>query len=1520
MPKGKDQRRGILVHILLIVTIAVPFALSVTGAGGSGAISSDSDFTLDGDLTTREIILASSTITGSKHDFTFNAGLTPKGECSTCHNVRIGEPFLWTRNLTEEQSYFTQNSNPNYVKSPTIYCYDCHDNHATVDDDPDYRYFINESLGRYIPQDVAFDSNLTDKLAYNSTPRDSAVGFYETAPPNSVPPINGRPTGGHYIKSNASGLTNINQGDKLPCTDCHEPHNSEPTNEVFLRGNAWFPLGGKVATNLKASNYTRSGTGTGRAICINCHGYNDTGTPVRFVDVNAAYGSTDTIIHTPPGVIEHVSTNATACTDCHTHDSNCGQCHGSPPYDQSHTTHYFEARGPTITTCFDCHYFSTETHKDGTVNYGDDASQNFTTTTACDTCHSPGGAFDGVNDTAIGAKLNWAAGVYESGTLKAGKGKWCAGCHDDDPAYSKHERVEPIILDDPDATYVCSWGWRNQEGGYYGYGYRWHAAGTGSCTVTWTPDVPKAGDYKVYAWWQTRGDRASNAPYTINYDGGSETVLMDQRNDWDKWNYVGTFPFAAGTSNSIVLSDDADMTVDADAVMLDGSGAYAPNVIGDNTTFGYYVSGHKISCTNCHDTSKNHIDHEQRTYAADEATRQAINPYGDSYRLKDINGQPALNIPRPVYPAGTNPLTHWGDFALCLDCHDRYKVLGDISQTNFWNNDASPANSHNIHLGIGSAHFDSDWDSGHSTYGSSRLDSSESCIACHNVHGSPAKAMVRHGELISSYHPFASTFTWTTPENFTGGNYSVYARWTEDTTRATNARYMINYNGSSDKVYKDQRSQGGEWVLLGNYSFADGANGSVVLDNEYADGGVIADAIGWDSDGNVTSDPEVIVDNANGTATGDPWRTSTGISGYYGEDYQYQRQMKNKISALNFSYLLPTPATATWSAPNGSYYVYANWTEDPSRASNAKYTINHTGGSETVYENQQTNGTGWNQLGTGPYTFGAGNYVELSIEGADGYIIADAIGWDSEGNVTTEPEVVVDNPNATYVGTWPNSSYAPGYYGADYQYKNPNEGGLVDPNAMLNESVGGKFNYDGAQVTVNGVCGACHGPVSYYRLPFLNPRVLMPQAEPSSVDNKIEEQVLLTAYAYSPRGTTISNVTIDLTPINGSATQLMYDDGTHGDQILGDNTYSYLTTVAANVTTGLKLLTVNVTNSYGSGTDDVEVMVANPGWFAIDNSDADFVGLWASSSSETGYQETYFKYDATGNGSETATFTPPLLQSGTFNVYAWWYEGTNRATNAPYTINHSGGSDTVRVNQKANGSQFVLLGTYSFNAQPSYTSVIVDTADAEFVGDWVASTDIAYAYGSDLKYISAGTGANTTTFTPSLPVAGNYSVYAWWIQHSNRADNAPYTIYYSNGSDTVLVNQKDGGSGWTYLGTYYFNASTNGSVVLSDDANGYVIADAVKWQLEVESEMQRVVLSDDANGYVIADAILFEPAWLSPTAIICSDLNNGSALIDNNLTTGNLLDTGTEQYVVFDLGSNYTVTSIRMYTDGNNYT
>lgn len=141
--------------------------------------------------------------------------------------------------------------------------------------------------------------------------------------------------------------------------------------------------------------------------------------------------------------------------------------------------------------------------------------------------------------------------------------------------------------------------------------------------------------------------------------------------------------------------------------------------------------------------------------------------------------------------------------------------------------------------------------------------------------------------------------------------------------------------------------------------------------------------------------------------------------------------------------LLPctdTITTATWPAPTGTYFVYAKWSQDTGDfySTRSKYVVNYNNGTSSFeqIENQHINGGQWNQLGAGPYDFTATrDSVVLFCEGADGIVIADAIGWDAEGSFTTDPDFVLDNNGASYAPcTWPSSVYAPGYHGSDYQY------------------------------------------------------------------------------------------------------------------------------------------------------------------------------------------------------------------------------------------------------------------------------------------------------------------------------------------------------------------------------------------------------------------------------------------------------------------------------------------------------
>ena len=84
----------------------------------------------------------------------------------------------------------------------------------------------------------------------------------------------------------------------------------------------------------------------------------------------------------------------------------------------------------------------------------------------------------------------------------------------------------------------------------------------------------------------------------------------------------------------------------------------------------------------------------------------------------------------------------------------------------------------------------------------------------------------------------------------------------------------------------------------------------------------------------------------------------------------------------------------------------------------------------------------------------------------------------------------------------------------------------------------------------------------------------------------------------------------------------------------------------------------------------------------------------------------YFHDNAAGKGTKWVTYTPTIPTNGTYEVYLWWVESSNRATNTPVDVIHAGGTNRFLVNQKnASGGWFKLMTT-NFNAGTSGQVII----------------------------------------------------------------------------------------------------------------------------------------------------------------------------------------------------------------------
>lgn len=79
----------------------------------------------------------------------------------------------------------------------------------------------------------------------------------------------------------------------------------------------------------------------------------------------------------------------------------------------------------------------------------------------------------------------------------------------------------------------------------------------------------------------------------------------------------------------------------------------------------------------------------------------------------------------------------------------------------------------------------------------------------------------------------------------TTGTYEVYVRYSAGSNRASAAPYIVYHSGGATTVYVNQQINGGKWVSLGKYNFAQGSTATRVRLSCWTNSGtyVIADAV-----------------------------------------------------------------------------------------------------------------------------------------------------------------------------------------------------------------------------------------------------------------------------------------------------------------------------------------------------------------------------------------------------------------------------------------------------------------------------------------------------------------------------------------------------------------------------------------------------------------------------------------------------------------------------------------------------
>ena len=149
---------------------------------------------------------------------------------------------------------------------------------------------------------------------------------------------------------------------------------------------------------------------------------------------------------------------------------------------------------------------------------------------------------------------------------------------------------------------------------------------------------------------------------------------------------------------------------------------------------------------------------------------------------------------------------------------------------------------------------------------------------------------------------------------------------------------------------------------------------------------------------------EVVIDNGKpGTSYTGSWAAS-GASGYYGSNSLWSRDG----TAYNWTF---TPTVS------GNYDVSMWWTAYSSRSTGVPVDIEHAGGTEYLFINQQQNGGKWNSLGIYSLIAGQSYTVTVISQPGPSSTCADAVKFGYLGGGGNLPPIARNDAAATTMNT-----------------------------------------------------------------------------------------------------------------------------------------------------------------------------------------------------------------------------------------------------------------------------------------------------------------------------------------------------------------------------------------------------------------------------------------------------------------------------------------------------------------------
>lgn len=130
---------------------------------------------------------------------------------------------------------------------------------------------------------------------------------------------------------------------------------------------------------------------------------------------------------------------------------------------------------------------------------------------------------------------------------------------------------DTLIVDDGDPECQLFGSWALSESNGWENDYRWTSTTYQVDSAVYSPYLPRAGLWRVYIWYRSGSNRATDAVFVVRSIDGTRRFIVDQTSNGSVWNLLGEFHFSSGSGPWVVISDSGcagSRVVVADAVMF----------------------------------------------------------------------------------------------------------------------------------------------------------------------------------------------------------------------------------------------------------------------------------------------------------------------------------------------------------------------------------------------------------------------------------------------------------------------------------------------------------------------------------------------------------------------------------------------------------------------------------------------------------------------------------------------------------------------------------------------------------------------------------------------------------------------------------------------------------------------------------------------------------------------------------------------------------------------------------------